>query len=175
MAKKKTKKSKKGIAIAAAALIAIGAFSSDEEAPEPSGFGSSDENQIVSEEVVEENVSADLPENIEAPDNPEPVSPPEETKQETEVPTKQEPQQEQEDQQQETTNEVEQPPAVEVDQETAFRESLKQYFLVASSESDKYHSPSCHWTDKINDSNLVHFDSYDEAKASGYSACGTCQ
>ena len=68
-----------------------------------------------------------------------------------------------------------QDPVVEVDPEKAFRDSLNQYFLVGSSKSDKYHSPSCRWTNKINDGNLVHFDSYEEATAAGYQPCGTCQ
>lgn len=58
--------------------------------------------------------------------------------------------------------------------EQAFRESLKQYVYVGSSESDKYHRPTCRWTDKINDGNLVHFDTKEEATAAGYSPCGTC-
>lgn len=58
--------------------------------------------------------------------------------------------------------------------EQAFRESLKQYKYVGSVESDKYHRPTCRWTDKINDGNLVHFDSEEEASAAGYEPCGTC-
>lgn len=59
--------------------------------------------------------------------------------------------------------------------EQAFRESLKQYAYVGSSESDKYHKPTCRWTSKINDGNLVHFDSVEEAQAAGYEPCGTCK
>ena len=59
--------------------------------------------------------------------------------------------------------------------EQAFRESLKQYAYVGSSESDKYHYPTCRWTSKINDGNLVHFDSVEEAQAAGYEPCGTCK
>lgn len=69
---------------------------------------------------------------------------------------------------------VEPEPVVEVDPEQAFRESLKQYFLVGSADSDKYHSPTCRWTSEINDSNLVHFDSFEEASAAGYIPCKTC-
>ena len=65
-------------------------------------------------------------------------------------------------------------PAVTLTPEQAFRERLKQYAYVGSSESDKYHRPTCRWTNKINDGNLVHFDSADEAKAAGYEPCGTC-
>lgn len=66
------------------------------------------------------------------------------------------------------------PPAPSVDPEQAFRDSLYQYNYVGSAESDKYHKPSCRWTDKINDENLVHFDTVEEAQAAGYTACGTC-
>lgn len=65
-------------------------------------------------------------------------------------------------------------PAPTLTPEQAFRESLKQYAYVGSSESDKYHRPSCRWTSKINDGNLVHFDSAEEAQAAGYEPCGTC-
>lgn len=64
--------------------------------------------------------------------------------------------------------------APEISPEQAFRESLKQYKYVGSVGSDKYHRPTCRWTDKINDGNLVHFDSKEEASAAGYEPCGTC-
>jgi hypothetical protein len=63
----------------------------------------------------------------------------------------------------------------EADPEKAFRESLTQYNYVGSSESDKYHFPTCRWTNAIHEYNLVHFDSIEEAKAFGYSPCGSCQ
>lgn len=62
----------------------------------------------------------------------------------------------------------------EISPEQAFRESLKQYKYVGSVGSDKYHRPTCRWTDKINDGNLVHFDSKEEASAAGYEPCETC-
>lgn len=65
------------------------------------------------------------------------------------------------------------PPAV--DPEQAFREKLAQYKYVGSSESDKYHYPSCRWTSTINDGNLVHFDTEEEATAAGYLPCGSCK
>lgn len=65
-------------------------------------------------------------------------------------------------------------PAPTLTPEQAFRESLKQYAYVGSSESDKYHRPTCRWTSKINDGNLVHFNSAEEAQAAGYEPCGTC-
>ena len=69
---------------------------------------------------------------------------------------------------------AEEKPAASVDPEQAFKDKLLQYTFVGSKESDKYHEPTCRWTDKINDSNLVHFDSAEEAKAAGYLPCGTC-
>ena len=65
-------------------------------------------------------------------------------------------------------------PVATLTPEQAFRESLKQYAYVGSSESDKYHRPTCRWTSKINDGNLVHFDSVEDAQAAGYEPCGTC-
>lgn len=66
-------------------------------------------------------------------------------------------------------------PVATLTPEQAFRESLKQYAYVGSSESDKYHYPTCRWTSKINDGNLVHFDSVEEAQAAGYEPCNTCK
>ena len=68
-----------------------------------------------------------------------------------------------------------QKPEVSVDPEQAFRDKLSQYNYVGSSESDKYHKPKCKWNSKINDGNLVHFDTEDEAKSAGYEPCGTCK
>lgn len=61
------------------------------------------------------------------------------------------------------------------DPEKAFRDSIMQYNYVGSSESDKYHKPTCRWTANIHDGNLVHFDTEEEAKQAGYSPCGTCK
>lgn len=65
--------------------------------------------------------------------------------------------------------------AVEVAPEQAFRESLYQYTYVGSNESDKYHYPRCRAADKINEGNLVHFETIEEAAAAGYSPCGICK
>lgn len=62
----------------------------------------------------------------------------------------------------------------EITPEQAFREKLMQYAYVGSSGSDKYHYPTCRWTSAINDGNLVHFDTEEEAAAAGYSPCSTC-
>ena len=66
-------------------------------------------------------------------------------------------------------------PEPAIDPEAAFREKLMQYNYVCSSESDKYHEPTCRWTSSINDSNLSHFDTEEEAVAAGYIPCGTCK
>lgn len=66
-------------------------------------------------------------------------------------------------------------PTQVADPEQAFRDSLSQYNYVGSAESNKYHYPSCRWTDKINDENLIHWDTVEEAQAAGYQACGTCK
>ena len=66
-------------------------------------------------------------------------------------------------------------PESAIDPEAAFREKLLQYNYVCSTERDKYHYPTCHHTSKINDSNLAHFDTEEEAIAAGYVPCGTCK
>lgn len=45
---------------------------------------------------------------------------------------------------------------------------------VASSESDKYHKPSCRYAKSILESNRHWFSSASDASAAGYSPCGTC-
>ena len=44
----------------------------------------------------------------------------------------------------------------------------------ASSESDKYHLPSCHYVDQILSYNLIYFYSEDSARRAGYSPCSVC-
>lgn len=72
-------------------------------------------------------------------------------------------------------NQEQSEPVYQTDPEKAFKDKLMQYNYVGSSESDRYHKPTCRWTDKINESNLVHFDTESEASAAGYAACGTCK
>lgn len=165
--KKKTKgsKVKTGI-VAIGALAVIGAFVPEEDVQETSQEPPAIEETIESEQpTIEETVAEVIekapPQESEA-NPPEPASVPEEK--------------EEKDQASAPAVAPEEPePVIEVDPEQAFRESLKQYFLVGSSESDKYHTPTCRWTKEINDSNLVHFDSYDEAEAANYLPCGTCK
>ncbi len=45
----------------------------------------------------------------------------------------------------------------------------------ASSESDKYHRPSCHYVDQILYENLIYFYSKDSAHRAGYSPCSVCE
>lgn len=44
----------------------------------------------------------------------------------------------------------------------------------ASSESDKYHLPSCHYVDQILPQNLIYFYSEASARRAGYSPCSVC-
>lgn len=44
----------------------------------------------------------------------------------------------------------------------------------ASSESDKYHLPSCHYVDQILSYNLIYFYSESSARSAGYSPCSVC-
>lgn len=53
--------------------------------------------------------------------------------------------------------------------------SQSKIILVGSSESDKYHVETCRWAKEIKESNLVYFESVDDAKNNGYIACGTCK
>lgn len=45
---------------------------------------------------------------------------------------------------------------------------------IGSTESDKYHKPTCRWAKEIFPSNAIWFDTVDEAKAYGYVPCGVC-
>ncbi|MDO5849532.1 MAG: hypothetical protein Q4P18_08345 [Methanobrevibacter sp.] len=45
---------------------------------------------------------------------------------------------------------------------------------VASSNSDKFHTPNCQWAKKISGSNKITFSSRDAAVNSGYTPCSVC-
>ena len=47
--------------------------------------------------------------------------------------------------------------------------------FVGSKKSNKYHYPTCKWAQKINPSNLVKFNSPEEAIKAGYSPCKICK
>ncbi len=47
--------------------------------------------------------------------------------------------------------------------------------LVGSVNSDKYHHPDCFWAKRIAPENQIWFDSEQEARQAGYSACGNLQ
>lgn len=166
--KKKTKGSKvtTGLAVVGALAIA-GAFVPEDDVQElPEDPPAIEETVEIEQPTIEETIDQVVPQEPEA-DPPKPAPVPEEKEEIEKAPA--EP----------VVEPVADPepvaePEPTIDPEQAFRESLKQYFLVGSSESDKYHSPTCRWTDTINDSNLVHFDSFEEAKEAGYIPCGTC-
>ena len=163
--RKSKKKSKLGpIAIGVVALAAIGGISSDKEEPavENDPPAIIEEVEQPEKDSVEEIIVDSEVGQTEATKDDQTEHKPVDSEK-TSVPSNPDPKPEQESK------------PVEIDPETAFREKLNQYKYVASKESDKYHYPSCRWTSSINDSNLAHFDSEDEAIASGYSSCGTCK
>lgn len=45
---------------------------------------------------------------------------------------------------------------------------------VASSNSDKFHEPSCSQAKRINEENKITFSSREDALNAGYSPCGIC-
>lgn len=45
----------------------------------------------------------------------------------------------------------------------------------ASKNSNKYHSPDCRWAQKIKPSNLVKFNSPEDAREAGYIPCKVCR
>jgi hypothetical protein len=47
--------------------------------------------------------------------------------------------------------------------------------FVGSKKSNKYHTQTCKWAQKINPSNLIKFNSPEEAKKAGYVPCKICQ
>lgn len=152
----------KAIAIGAAALLVIGGLSSPSESEEPTPSPS--ESEIVVQVPVKTPEPSDVV--IEEPSPaPSPVTTqePVETSKPAEKPIVSE-----------TPAPVE-TPVQTIDPEQAFRESLMQYNYVGSSESDKYHYPTCRWTNAINNTNLVHFDTEEEATSYGYSPCGSCK
>ncbi len=47
--------------------------------------------------------------------------------------------------------------------------------FVGSTQSDKYHYPSCRWAEKILPQNRIWFSSSEDARAAGYVPCGVCK
>ena len=63
-------------------------------------------------------------------------------------------------------------PVPEYDADIVEPEYTPRY--AASSESDKYHRPSCHYVDNILPWNLIYFYSKSDARSEGYSPCSVC-
>lgn len=63
-------------------------------------------------------------------------------------------------------------PMLEYDADIVEPEYTTRY--AASSESDKYHRPSCHYVDNILPWNLIYFYSKSDARSEGYSPCSVC-
>jgi hypothetical protein len=54
------------------------------------------------------------------------------------------------------------------------KQENKEYQLIGSENSDKYHLPSCTWAKKIKPENRVCFESKEEARKQGYEPAGCC-
>jgi hypothetical protein len=52
--------------------------------------------------------------------------------------------------------------------------SIENCNFIGSKNSDKYHTPDCHWSEKIKEENRVCFETIEEAKEKGYQAAGCC-
>ena len=65
-------------------------------------------------------------------------------------------------------------PQDSVSSETYVPPAASQGRYVGSSESNKYHNPSCRYVKKILPENKIWFDSAADAEAQGYSPCGVC-
>ena len=169
MAKKKTKK-KGPVGKIAAGVLALaligGAIGGDEPAKNVADDPVSSSVSDVADpgkDNASETEQAPPPAKEEPPAAQEPAPPAKEEPAKQETPVAQNPPAE------------EKKPEPALDPEAAFREKLMQYKYVCSSESDKYHEPTCRWTSNINDSNLAHFDTEEEAVAAGYIPCGSCK
>jgi len=64
---------------------------------------------------------------------------------------------------------------VESVQKTAINKQVKQEncAFIGSKNSDKYHTPDCHWAERIKEENRVCFESKEEAQEKGYQP-GSC-
>lgn len=186
MAKRKPKKkiSAKSAIIVVASLAVVGSFIPSENSPE---LDSGNDTQIV-ETMTEDTKQSKKEETTETRQEPEEQNPDSEPPEQTEPEQEPDPEPDkkpeskpekeldpEESTEPEPPEEPEPEPEPEVDPEQAFRDKLNQYKYVGSSESDKYHKPKCRWTSEINDENLVHFDTEEEAAAAGYKPCGTCK
>jgi hypothetical protein len=52
--------------------------------------------------------------------------------------------------------------------------SIENCNFIGSKNSDKYHTPDCHWSEKIKEENRVCFETIEEARGKGYQAAGCC-
>lgn len=129
-----------------------------------------------------EQILTAVPAQDEAPESPDedPAAAPEESE-EPEVPEESEPQPEQTEDNVPAPSEdapsapAEAPaaePAPDPTPEPSAPASTNNY--VASAESDKYHLPKCRFAKKILPENAIWFATTADAKAAGYSPCGSC-
>ncbi|MCF8010762.1 MAG: thermonuclease family protein [Clostridiales bacterium] len=54
------------------------------------------------------------------------------------------------------------------------KEENTEDYYVGSKNSDKFHRPGCKWAQKIDEDNLLRFESRDEAYDAGYQPCEWC-
>lgn len=52
--------------------------------------------------------------------------------------------------------------------------TLSENMFVGSTESNKYHYPSCRWAEKIKPEHEIWFSSSQDAQSHGYVACKVC-
>lgn len=53
--------------------------------------------------------------------------------------------------------------------------TLSENMFVGSTESNKYHYPSCRWAEKIKPEHEIWFSSSQDAQSRGYVACKVCK
>ncbi len=65
-------------------------------------------------------------------------------------------------------------PESQISSENKTENSIENCNFIGSKNSDKYHTRSCHWSEKIKEENRVCFKTIEEAQQKGYKAAGCC-
>lgn len=60
------------------------------------------------------------------------------------------------------------------DCEEIVKEFAEPEDIIGSTESDKYHKPTCGYAESIAQDNIIQFDSKEDAEKQGYEPCGVC-
>jgi methylphosphotriester-DNA--protein-cysteine methyltransferase len=61
-----------------------------------------------------------------------------------------------------------------IDSSTTESDTYTESYYVGSTKSDVYHYPSCYWAEEIYPSNLISFDTPEDATNAGYRPCKVC-